>query len=259
MPERDRVTGGFGAIEYTIVRSPRRKRTYSLRVVGGEVEVRAPMRTPHETIRAFVEAKGQWVQDKLIEIRGRPAVPPFGHGDSAPYMGRDAAIRVEAGPVEAVEVRLYGEARAHSDTPPGAVALDGPCFHVTVPPGMGEAARVKGVREALVAWYRARAAAVFREAVTAWKPHVAPGARVEVRISGARSQWGSCAADGTLRFSWRCLMLEERQIEYIAVHELAHLRVRNHSKAFWRVVATAMPDAAEVRRSVTRAARGLPR
>ena len=89
-------------------------------------------------------------------------------------------------------------------------------------------------------------------------PYVAPKAEAVVRISDARSQWGSCSADGVLRFSWRCLMLDDSETEYIAVHELAHLRVRNHSKAFWRVVAEEIPNAAVVRRAINRRARTLP-
>ena len=258
-PVADAIEWRGRRIAFTVVRSPRRKRTLSLRVVGERVEVRAPVRTPVSEVRGFVERKAEWVWDKLIGNRNRPAMPPFGHGESVPYLGRDAGIMVTRGAVSAMEVSLHDEDCTALVETPLFLYLGRYHFHVTAPAGMEGDELRDGVREALVAWYRARAAEVFRAAVAAWRPHVSPRAKPAVVISNARSQWGSCSSDGVLRFSWRCLMLGERQIDYIAVHELAHLKVRNHSKAFWRVVAQAMPDAAEVRRSVTRDSRGLPR
>ena len=68
-PEQDSVTSGSATIEYSVVRSARRKRTITLRVLRGEVEVLAPKRTPKRDIRAFVEAKSAWVLDKLANPR----------------------------------------------------------------------------------------------------------------------------------------------------------------------------------------------
>ena len=77
-------------------------------------------------------------------------------------------------------------------------------------------------------------------------------------IGDQRSRWASCAADGTLRFSWRVMTLEPDLIDYIVVHELAHLSVRNHSPAFWAVVAQVMPDAKARRARLRAATRTLP-
>ena len=258
-PELDAIEWRGRRIDFTVIRSPRRKRTMGLRVLGGIVEVRAPVRISQRRVREFVQAKGSWVVDKLIEYRERPAIPPFGHGNTVPYLGRTTSLWIEQGPVKAVEVRLHGEDCEYPDVPPGAYYIGRRHFHVSVPEGVEDAAYVEGVREALVAWYRAQAAEVIQEAVDECKPLVAPRAKPVVRISNARAQWGSCSSDGVLRFSWRCLMLDPYEMEYIAVHELAHLKVRNHSKAFWRVVTKAMPNALDIRRGITRASRTLPR
>ena len=229
-----------------------------LRVLGGLVEVRAPVRTPLRDIRAFVRAKGAWVRGKLIENRERPDVPPFGYGDSVPYLGHDVAITVSPGPVTRVKVSLHDEDGNVFVEDPGSNYLGRRHFHVTTPSGLDGTELRESIREALTTWYKARAAEHFSEKVSQLLPHVAPKAKAVVRISNARSQWGSCSADGVLRFSWRCLMLDDYETEYIAVHELAHLRVRNHSKAFWRVVAEEIPNAAVVRRAINRRARTLP-
>jgi predicted metal-dependent hydrolase len=68
---------------------------------------------------------------------------------------------------------------------------------------------------------------------------VAPSA---VRISDAKSRWGSCSAKGSINLSWRLMLAEAPERDYVVVHELAHLREMNHSPRFWAVVAEVMPD-----------------
>ncbi|MDE2899563.1 MAG: SprT family zinc-dependent metalloprotease, partial [Chloroflexota bacterium] len=236
------------------IRSPRRRRTLGLFVVGGQVEVRAPMRTSPQRIREFVHAKRQWVRDKLREHRERAKVPPLGYGDIVPYLGRKVPLLVVPEPGGAFHVALHNAECETLD----AGRLDWHHLHATVPMAADEAATRAGVRGALVAWYRARALEEFTEQVELWLPDVAPRKKPEIRISNARSQWASCSADGVLRFSWRCMMLDRRQVAYVTVHELAHLKVRNHSKAFWRVVLKAMDDAKIVRAGMRERAKTLP-
>ena len=114
------------------------------------------------------------------------------------------------------------------------------------------------VFSAISAWYRARAEEHVRASVERWRSKFGVSVMPPVLIGNQRSFWGSCSPDGTLRFSWRTMMLEPALIDYIVVHELAHLEVMNHSKAFWAVVSKVMPDALQRRRRLREAARGIP-
>ena len=68
-----------------------------------------------------------------------------------------------------------------------------------------------------------------------------------------------CSPDGTLRFNWRSMMLKSASlIEYVVVHELAHLTHRNHSSDYWDLVSRVMPDAQQRRRSLREEGRRLP-
>jgi predicted metal-dependent hydrolase len=67
--------------------------------------------------------------------------------------------------------------------------------------------------------------------------------RVEVKELGFR--WGSCSADGSIRFHWKTMMAPPKIIDYIVVHELCHLHRREHDTAFWNEVDKVMPDFAE--------------
>jgi predicted metal-dependent hydrolase len=63
-----------------------------------------------------------------------------------------------------------------------------------------------------------------------------------IRVADQSSRWGSCSASGTLSFSWRLVMAPEFVLDYVAAHEVAHLREMNHSKEFWRLVRQVIPD-----------------
>ena len=129
---------------------------------------------------------------------------------------------------------------------------------VEAPSGFDDDARFELTRIALVTWYRDRASEYLSEAVDRWWPKLGRGTRSRILIGDQRSRWGSCAADGTLRFSWRAMMLEPMLIELIVVHELAHLSVRNHSADFWDVVEGALPDVSVRRKRLREAGRTLP-
>ena len=65
---------------------------------------------------------------------------------------------------------------------------------------------------------------------------------VTVRINGAKTRWGSCSAKRSLNFSWRLMMADDDVIDYVVVHELAHLTEMNHSTRFWVIVEGVLPD-----------------
>ena len=131
-------------------------------------------------------------------------------------------------------------------------------FRVTVPRGLDESERYERIRRSVVKWYRDRAAARLSDIVERWWPRLGRGEKSQILVRDQRQRWGSCAPDGTLRFNWRTMMLEQALIEYVVVHELAHLTHQNHSTDFWGLVAKAMPDAQQRRRHLREAGRTLP-
>jgi predicted metal-dependent hydrolase len=78
---------------------------------------------------------------------------------------------------------------------------------------------------------------------------LAPG---PVELKGWKRRWGECHPDGKLRFNWRLIMCPPKIIDYVVVHELAHLAVPGHNRRFWSVVAKVLPDYAARRRWLDR-------
>ena len=149
----------------------------------------------------------------------------FVNGESLPYMGVDIPIAVRFADVPSPEIRL-DEGR----------------FRVALPSNLRGKKRYEEMRQTFTDWYRERAAENVTECVDRWWPKLGHGEKSRLLIRNQRRRWGSCASDGTLRINWRIIMLEPALIEYIVVHELAHLSVRNHSPNFKKLMASVLPD-----------------
>jgi predicted metal-dependent hydrolase len=98
------------------------------------------------------------------------------------------------------------------------------------------------VKARVVEWFRAEARRHLpaRLATFAQRLGVVPCPRFF--LSGAEGRWGSCSANGDIRLSWRLMKAAPHVIDYVAVHELAHLKHMDHSAAFWRTVASIYPN-----------------
>ena len=233
---------GDAVIEYTVRRSSRRNKTVEISVAGGAVLVSAPLRTPNREIQAIVRERGVWILDKL-EASSQEAPPlRLVSGEALPCLGRELPLLL----VEDAGVRR-----------PSA-QYDGCRLLVRVARGLAEEERREWAQAALMAWYKVRAGEFLAGSVARWLPVMGRSETPPVLVRGQRARWGSCSADGTLRFSWRLAMLEPELIDSVVVHELAHLDVMNHSPAFWEVVLRAMPDARERRKLLGEAGRSLP-
>ena len=103
---------------------------------------------------------------------------------------------------------------------------------------------MEAARQAFIAFYACKGADRLAQRVAHYAPKVGvqPGA-VAVRDLGAR--WATCSATGQLAFHWKSLMAPQTVLDYLVVHELCHLRHRDHSAAFWNEVDKVLPDYTE--------------
>ena len=234
--DRDWIRYGDAVIDYEIRRSTRRQKTLELKVSPRGISVAVPATTRPEEIAAFVRSKGRWILDRL-------ATMPTEHAASSlpgvlPYLGRNLSLSVGNNDITDVDVRFRPWE-----------------LQVTLPLDMDSENAAPQVRSAITEWYWLRAGEHVPIGVDRWWPMMGSGAMPEVIIGDQRSKWGSCAVDGVLRFNWRLVMLEPRLLDYIVVHELAHLTELNHGPNFWALVSSVLPDVKE-RRAALRAVTG---
>ncbi|MHB8631981.1 MAG: M48 family metallopeptidase [Candidatus Limnocylindria bacterium] len=230
MTEEGSVPFGGSRIAYSVVRSARRHKTVELTVARpGEVVVAAPLRSSSDELQAIVRRRAGWIVRHGGVAIDRPPDRRYVSGASLPYLGREVRVFLHEGDGPDVDVR-FGHWQ----------------FDVGVPDGLAAAQRQGELESAFKAWYRARAAQRLRERVRRFAGPLG-ATPAAVLVCDQRRRWGSCSPDGVLRFNWRIVMAPPALIDYVVIHEIAHLRVRSHQKGYWALVARAAPDYRERR------------
>ena len=208
-PETLRLTGGPTRVEW---RRSSRARRVSLRIDprDGAVVVTLPPRAARQAGMALLMDHIDWVNERLAAL---PGAIPFAAGAVVPLHGADHTIRAAGG------VRGSTWVEGRNIMVPGDLEF--------LPRRVTEFYRAEARRRlvALVA-AKAEAAAVQPRRIT---------------LKDTRSRWGSCAANRNLAFSWRLVMAPRHVQEYVAAHEVAHLRHMNHGRSFWALVAELTP------------------
>ncbi len=199
------------------LRRDRRARNYTLRVKGAVATptLTMPFHGSLREARNFLDRHAGWL---LRQLEKAPLPRPIADGETIPFRGAPHRIR-------------------HSGASRGTVAAirEGEDCVLTV--AGAEAHHRRRIFDFLK-WEARRdlEAAVFRHAATL-------GVTVKsVRIRDTSSRWGSCTSTGNLSFSFRLVMAPAFVLDYLAAHEVAHLREMNHSPRFWRVVEGLCPD-----------------
>ncbi len=234
MTDLAQVQYGDTTIEYVVRRSRRRKKTIEISLRGDGVRVAAPWRTSDKRLREFVLSRAPWIIERLDEERARKSKAlRFVSGEKLPYMGRSVSLEVKA-----------------ADVRSSSVKFDRWRFLVSTPRGLTVDERREGIHRAIAEWYKARAYARIPDSVDQWWDRLGKRERSRILIGDQKRRWGSCSIDGTLRFSWRVMMLEPSLIEYVVVHELAHLTHHNHSANYWALVKEVLPDVQQRRQLI---------
>lgn len=205
-------------LSYEIVRSPKRSKLTITVERDRAVVVHAPEATSDQEISRIMDQKRQWILAKLkhpqkYQNRRHPPGKEVVNGESALYLGRDYRIEI-------------------TDTESGEVEFS----HVFLVPPTQQAKR----REVLRDWYIARANEKILDRV---EQHArALGVKFKTaRIVDNRYQWGSCTVNKNIGFNWRLIKAPMFVIDYLVVHELAHLMEANHTPQFWGIVRTHAP------------------
>ncbi|MDS4014072.1 MAG: SprT family zinc-dependent metalloprotease [Candidatus Accumulibacter sp.] len=231
--QRTIVIGGQ-TIGYSLRRSTRR--SIGLVVDRHGLRVSAPLWTSPGDIEQALLRHADWIARKLGEWQPpTAALLSIGDGQRVPLLGDWLTLRLASGANRAVWA-------AEGTAPTLTLFLRRP----------EDAPRVleKALRE------RARALFAARIAHHVPRLGVRPPA---LSLSSARTRWGSCSRRGAVRLNWRLVHFPIAVIDYVVVHELAHLLEMNHGPRFWSLVAQHCPDFRALRARLQQLAAGCPR
>lgn len=211
-------------VTYTLKRSSRR-RSIGLRIDDSGLTVSVPLRSSEKWLHSVLQDKAHWVVEKLGNWKASaPVETRWGDGEMICFLGELLRLRVVPSLFDAPAHQRVSELWVFtvSGNKPG------------------------GIQGAVSCWYRKEAEQLFatRARYYALLLGVVPKA---VKLSTAKTQWGCCTVRGVVRLNWQLIKLPLRLIDYVVVHELAHLREMNHSEKFWDVVKAVCPDYKKLR------------
>lgn len=209
---------------YTIKRSPKRKKLTITVERDRSVVVHAPESTSEETIRKVVKSKRQWIYEKTqhaqkYDKQPHPPGKELVNGESALYLGREYQIEVIS--TESTEIHLEQRFLI-----PASLA--------------GERRRV------LRNWYIDRAEERILPKVESLAATLGVNF-ANAKIVDNRYRWGSCTPKDNVNLNWRLIKAPMFVIDYVIVHELAHLIEANHTPRFWNIVRTHAPTMEKAR------------
>lgn len=203
-------------LDYRIVYS--RRRTLSMTVERDtSVVVHAPEGTPKKKIQHAVETRKLWLFQKTNHKQKYPPVrqrKEFVSGETIAYLGRNYRLEVTKQPIAGVQF--------HS------------CFLISRD-------NQQHAAQLFRQWYVERA----KERISTRAKYFAGAMDVafnHVLISDLKARWGSCTPRSNLNFSWRIMKSPSFVIDYLIVHELAHLIETNHTPRFWNIVSVQVPQ-----------------
>ncbi len=179
--------------------------------------VRAPLRIAEARIRLFVESHTDWIAKNQARVRATLSASPkpFTEGGTFLFLG------------QAYPLTIVLHQRPD-------LVFTGAVFR------LAKSALPKA-ENVFVRWYKEQSALLLSKRVSTIAGKYAFQYQ-KIRISSARTRWGSCSPRGTLSFTYRLVMAPPEVVDYVVLHELVHTQVRNHSKTFWNRLAELMPD-----------------
>lgn len=212
-------------VPVTVRHNPRAKRVIvRVDLAAGSVQVTTPSRRNFGKALLFAREQREWIAERLQRV---PSPVPFRTGAHIPYRGKENIIRY-------VGVRRED------------ALLRGPVWRVrSVDTGGLPEIRVTGhpdfVQRRVTDWLKGKAREELNERALHFADlfDVRPS-RITVRDTTTR--WGSCSPARALSFSWRLILAPAYVLDYVAAHEVAHLRHMNHGSRFWALVAEAIPN-----------------
>lgn len=218
-----------GSIAYTIHRSARRTRTISFLFESEScLRIVAPLKVHSRTITSLLQQKASWISERLKDLRANPpqlTSASLHDGATILYLGYPFRLT------------LQHEARI-----PQGCHVRPRSFLVNIPDSsLAPKDQCEEVRLEMTLWMKKRGRKKLEQRLELWAKRLNLRYQKMV-ITNSRGRWGSCNYKNVIRLNWRLIMMPLAILDYVVVHELAHIVHKNHSPRFWQYVADAMPD-----------------
>ncbi len=218
-------------VQYSLKRSSKR-RTIGFVINDAGLSVVAPKWVTVTQIEESIAEREDWITRKTFEwqefTKKRDGLRvDWGDGARVRYLGTEITVRLDNS----------------SDVTKAGALFDDNLLRIALP----AQANNEQIKNRVESWLQSRAKIIFAERIPLYSQKLG-SAPTRWALSSARTRWGSCAHDGSIRLNWRLVQFPLDIIDYVVAHELAHLKELNHGPEFWRTVGELFPDYEQKRR-----------
>ena len=230
--EARRISLNGREVVYTLKRC--RRKSIGMKVDGDGLTVSIPPRETLRWVESVLHDKADWLLKKLGEWENKkPVRLVWEEGATFPLLGKPWQMVCGAG---------AGTGAGGANAPTFAMAqvkaaVDARQLSLALP-AMLTAAQIEKI---VMAWYREQALTYFGQRLKLYAARLGVPPP-QLRLSRAKTQWGSCDARGIVHLNWRLIQLPLHLLDYVVAHELSHLIEMNHSPSFWKTVESVYPD-----------------
>jgi hypothetical protein len=206
------------------VKRTNRRKTISVRVKSGSVQVSSPKHLSDQAITEFLSERSAWIEKQLLICSKRPqaTAKKFISGENFTFLGEDYSLEFVEGDCIGVSIKENRFALSINSTVPDK--------------------KLKPhIKELISNWYMDRANEHLNEKTKRFAAllSVAPKS---VTVKNYKARWGSCSVNGDISYNWKLVFAPHHIIDYVVVHELCHIKEHNHSPKFWAWVESIIPD-----------------
>lgn len=212
------------AIAYCLERGQRKSIGFMIDEKG--LRVKAPRQVGLFEIEQALHTKSHWILRKLYEMKEKShrllqQKVQWKVGAYIEYLGQSIELQLDPSHLSQAKTGQLVGSTLYLHLP----------YHATE----------QQIKDCAQSWLMAQANAFFTDRLQHFAPLL--GVRwKQLKLSNANTRWGSAKTDGSIRLHWRLIHFKPSVIDYVVVHELAHLRVMNHSPAFWDTVEQVLPN-----------------
>ncbi len=226
MIDMELVQYGQQQITYTIERRKRAKTVAITVTPDSEVVVLAPHHMTIQAIKEMVQKKARWIIEKkkyFLSLVEKFPVKEYVSGEQLLFLGRTYRLKVvEETCIDTEKPQIIGRR-----------------IYIAVNKYLETKEKQEIIREKLVKWYFSSAREKIEQRVNRHKKQLGVYP-TGIIIKDQKKRWGSCSKNGTLRFNWKTVMAPISVIDYVVVHEMCHLKIKNHSPSYWKLLASVL-------------------
>ena len=206
----------------TLITRTKRKKTISILIKDGNVEVKAPFNLKQKEIDSFILKKEKWIKNKILFQRSIKKLPKkkFINGEVFKLLGKDLILKINI-----------------NDTKKTYIKNDYICLDLK----NNTKNNKEEIKKELELFFRNFSERILKEKTLIESKKMNLKVK-EIKVRSYKNRWGSCFSNGKISYNWKLIMAPEKIINYVIIHELCHLIHFNHSRDYWREVSKKLPN-----------------